>query len=100
MELVISDASFFKKCVDAIVNLVDEGSFVVSSDGIHLRTMDPSQIAMVDFHMPKSSFSKMDVEDKTSVGVNLADLSKILARTRQDEKLSISLDEKESKLFL
>ncbi|HIH20060.1 TPA: proliferating cell nuclear antigen (pcna) [Candidatus Micrarchaeota archaeon] len=100
MELVISDASFFKKCIDAIVNLVDEGTFIVSSDGLHLRTMDPSQIAMVDFHMPKSSFSKMDVEDKTSVGVNLADLSKILARTRQDEKLSISLDEKESKLFL
>jgi len=100
MELVVSDALFFKKCVDAVVSLVDEGTFVVSSDGIHLRTMDPSQIAMVDFVIPKNAFAKIDVEDKTSLGVNIADLSKILARTRQDEKLSISMDEKESKLLL
>jgi len=100
VELVISDANFFKKCVDAIVNLVDEGTFVISKDGLHLRTMDPSQIAMIDFFMPKSAFSKIEVEDKFSLGVNLADLSKILARTRGDEKLSISVDEKESKLVL
>ncbi|MFH1056322.1 MAG: proliferating cell nuclear antigen (pcna) [Candidatus Micrarchaeota archaeon] len=100
MELVIADASFFKKCVDAIVSLVDEGTFVVSSDGIHLRTMDPSQIAMIDFSMPKTAFSKITVDDKTSVGINISDLSKILARTRSDEKLSISVDEKESKLLL
>lgn len=100
MELVISDASFFKKCMDAIVNLVDEGTFLISPDGLHLRTMDPSQIAMVDFVLPKSAFSKIDVDEKSSVGVNIADLSKILARTRSDEKLSLSVDEKESKLFL
>lgn len=100
MELVISDASFFKKCIDAIVNLVDEGTFLVSADGLHLRTMDPSQIAMIDFVLPKSAFSKIDVEEKSSVGVNLADLSKILARTRSDEKLSVSVDEKDSKLLL
>ncbi len=100
MELVISDASFFKKCIDAIVNLVDEGTFIVSSDGLHLRTMDPSQIAMVDFVLPKSAFSKIEVEEKTNVGVNLSDLSKILARTRAGEKLSISVDEKDSKLLL
>ena len=100
MELVIADASFFKKCIDAVVNLVDEGTFIVSSEGLHLRTMDPSQIAMIDFTLPKAAFSKIDVEDKASMGVNLADLSKILARTRSDEKLAISIDEKESKLFL
>src|SRR3989338_2014467 len=100
VELVISDANFFKKCVDAIVNLVDEGTFVISKDGLHLRTMDPSQIAMIDFFMPKSAFSKIEVEDKFSLGVNLSDLSKILARPRGDEKLSISVDEKESKLVL
>lgn len=100
LELVISDASFFKKCVDAIVNLVDEGTFIVSADGLHLRTMDPSQIAMIDFVLPKTAFSKIEVDEKVGVGVNLADLSKILARTRAGEKLTVSVDEKDSKLLL
>jgi len=100
MELVVEDAKFFKSCIDAIVNLVDEGTFEVSSEGMKLRTMDPSQIAMIDFVLPKEAFSKLETEGKTSLCVNLVDLSKILARTRNEESLSIKLDERESRLLL
>ncbi|PIO06584.1 proliferating cell nuclear antigen (pcna) [Candidatus Micrarchaeota archaeon CG08_land_8_20_14_0_20_59_11] len=100
MELVIQDAKYFKSCVDAIVSIVNEGTFEVSSAGMHLRTMDPSQIAMVDFLLPKEAFSKVDAEEKRSIALNLADLAKILARARPDESLTIKLDEKESKLVL
>lgn len=96
MELVLEDAKFFKSCVDAIVNLVDEGSFEVSAKGLHLRTMDPSQIALVDFTLPSEAFRKMEVDGTATLGVNLVDLSKVLARARAVEKLSLVLDEKES----
>jgi proliferating cell nuclear antigen len=75
MEVVIEDAKFFKSCVDAIVNIVDEGMFRISAAGIHLRTMDPSQIAMVDFAMPKEAFSKLEVDGEATIGVSLVDLS-------------------------
>ncbi|MEM0475911.1 MAG: DNA polymerase sliding clamp, partial [Candidatus Norongarragalinales archaeon] len=100
MELVIDDAKYFKSCVDAIVNLVDEGTFEISADGVTLRTMDPSQIAMVDFSLPKEAFAKLDCDAKRTVCVNLVDLNKILSRSRPQEKLSIKLDEKESRLIL
>jgi proliferating cell nuclear antigen len=100
MELVIEDAKYFKSCVDAIVNLVDEGTFEISADGVTLRTMDPSQIAMIDFSLPKDAFTKIDVEGKRTVCVNLVDLNKILSRSRPQDKLSIKLDEKESRLVL
>jgi proliferating cell nuclear antigen len=100
MELVVEDAKFFKQCVDAIVNLVDEGTFEASSEGLKLRTMDPSQIAMVDFSLPSAAFKKFDCGEGESVCVNLADLSKVLARTRSNESLSMSLDEKNSRLTL
>ena len=100
MELVIEDAKYFKSCVDAIVNLVDEGTFEISSEGVTLRTMDPSQIAMVDFSLPREAFAKLDCDAKRTVCVNLVDLNKILARSRPQDKLSIKLDEKESKLVL
>lgn len=100
MEIVAEDARSFKQAIDAIVNLVDEGSFEISPEGVRLRTMDPSQIAMVDFHLPKDAFSKIEVADAAAFGVNLVDFSKILARARSDEKLTLSLDEKENKFVL
>ncbi|MGB9577226.1 MAG: proliferating cell nuclear antigen (pcna) [Candidatus Micrarchaeia archaeon] len=101
MEIVADDAKAFKQAIDAIVNLVDEGTFEVSGQGMHLRSMDPSQIAMVDFILPKDAFSKLEVPgEAASLSVNLVDLSKILARARSDEKLVISLDEKENKFVL
>lgn len=100
MEAVIEDAKLFKNCIDAIVSLVSEGSFVVSDQGFQLRTMDPSQIAMVDFIFPKSAFGKLQADSETTLGLNLTDLSKILNRTRPNEKLTLSLQEKESRLVL
>lgn len=100
VQAIVEDARTFKACIDAVVNLVDEGTFEITSEGLHLRTMDPSQIAMVDFTLPKSAFSSLDIESPTKIGVNLADLSKILARSRGAEKLTISFDEREAKLLL
>ncbi len=100
MKAVVEDARFFKSCMDAIVNLVDEGVFRISSSGMHLRTMDPSQIAMIDFSLPRDAFSSLEVDGEAVVGLSLVDLSKILARTRAGEKLAVSLDEKASRLVL
>ncbi len=98
MRLVVSDAKQFKQCVEAIVNLVDEGLFEVNEKGLHLRSMDPSQIAMVDFSMPRDAFTSF--EGEATLSLNLVDFLKILARSRPGEQLSLSLEEKESKCML
>lgn len=100
MEFVVSDAKFFKSCVDAIANLVDEGNFELSSKGLHLRSMDPSQIALVDFSMPRESFETLDAGDAVTLGVNIVDFGKVLARSRGDEKLTVAMEEKENKFSL
>lgn len=96
----MEDARAFKACVDAVVNLVDEGTFEITGEGLHLRTMDPSQIAMVDFTLPKTAFSSLEADAATKVSVNLSDLSKVLASSRGAEKLTMSFDEREAKLSL
>jgi DNA polymerase III sliding clamp (beta) subunit (PCNA family) len=53
----IDDARRFKDATDAIVNLIDEGQLEVGKEGLFLRAMDPSQIAMLVFSMPASTFS-------------------------------------------
>jgi len=100
MEFTVADARFFKSCTDAISNLIDEGTFTADDKGLHLRSMDPSQIAMVDFSLPKEGLEKLDAEEKASFGVNLVDLGKVLARARSGEKLVVGLEERESRLVL
>ena len=86
-EIKIDDAKYWKNCVDSIVSLVDEGSFVLSKEGITLKAMDPSGISMVSFSIPNKAFSKYDVDKQTSIGLNLDNLSKILSSARSGEQL-------------
>lgn len=92
-EIEVSDVKFLRGCLDAIVNLVEEGTIEVGTDGLAVKAMDPSQIAMVVFSAPKASFSSYKVESPERVGVNFADLSKILGRGRAKDKLVLRKDE-------
>ena len=100
-ELVFPSAKSFKTSVDAIVTLIDEGEFELTENGMILKAMDPSQIAMVSFVMPKTSFERYDVtEPGTKLGLNLEDLAKIMGRVRSDEKLVIKMDESKARIVL
>ncbi|MDE1811176.1 MAG: DNA polymerase sliding clamp, partial [Candidatus Micrarchaeota archaeon] len=81
-ELKIDDARYWKTCVDSIVSLIDEGTFSIAKEGISLKAMDPSGISMVSFSMPNKAFSKYDIDKAAMVGLNLENLSKILASSR------------------
>jgi proliferating cell nuclear antigen len=90
-KFAVDDAKRYKSATDAIVNLIDEGLLEVSEEGLFLRAMDPSQIAMVSFSMPKSSFSEYSAPTPSAkIGLNFDNISKILSRTRGAEKLEIS----------
>ncbi len=98
-KFTVDDAKSYKNAIDAIVNLIDEGLLEVGKDGLFLRAMDPSQIAMVSFTMPKSVFSSYEAPAPSArVGLNFDNLSKILARTRGAEKLEISQEENKLQL--
>jgi proliferating cell nuclear antigen len=96
--LLVDDARRWKNSIDAIVNLIDEGQLEINAEGLLLRAMDPSQIAMVAFSMPKSAFLEYEVSGSSKIGLNFDNLSKILARTRGKEQLEIS--DEDNKLVL
>lgn len=98
-EAVLSDATMFKRCIDAISTLIDEGEFIANEEGLMLRAMDPSQIAMVDFKLPKSTFEKFS-SNTNKIGLNIDDLSILMGRVRAGEKLEMKLDEEKARLVL
>lgn len=99
MEIVLKNADVFKKSMEAISVLIDEAELVFNQNGVELKATDPSQISMVDFSMPVTSFEKFDVVD-TRIGLDLNYLNQILARTQSGDELVLSLDEKKAFLSI
>ena len=93
MRLVVNDAPALKSVIDCIGSLVEEGQFEIKSDGIHLKAMDPSQISMVSFSMPKTSFVEYNVPEETKIGVDIVRLSEVLARGKKGEKAELYIEE-------
>ena len=99
-KLSISDVKLLRDVLTAISTLIDEGTFNISPEGIKLRSMDPSRVAMVDFSMQKSAFDEYVSDQDAKVCVNLSELLKLLKRAKRDETLEIRLDESASQLIV
>jgi proliferating cell nuclear antigen len=82
----------------AISILVDEATFKIEPEGLKLRAMDPSRVAMIDFEWPKTIFEEYTSTEPTKMCINITELLKLLKRAGKDETLELSLDEKTGKL--
>ncbi len=91
LKLTISDANSWKRGVDAIAALIDEGTFEFTESGMALKAMDPSQIAMVDFEMPKKAFKAYDVSQKQSIGIDFSELSRVMRRAHPEDSITLEL---------
>ena len=89
---IISDTKSWKNSIDAIAVLIDEGTLQINEDGLKLRAMDPSQIAMIDFELPSSGFEQYEVDKPTQIGIDFSELNKITRRIKAEDRLELSLD--------
>jgi len=94
----MSNPKVWKSCVGAMVNIIEEAAFKFTPEGVKMRAMDPSHVALVDFDLPASAFSEYEVKDQVTIGVNLLEMDRVLSRAKPDDELVIELDEKQNRL--
>jgi len=94
----MADAKFLKDMMGAISILVDEATFDLTPEGIKLRAMDPSRVAMVDFEWPKTVFDEYSCDENMKMCINISEMLKLLRRTGKDESVELLLDDKTGKL--
>jgi proliferating cell nuclear antigen len=97
-KLKVTDAKLLRDMITTNSILVDEATFKIDLEGIKLRAMDPSRVAMVDFEWPKTVFEEYTCTEPTKMCINIGELLKLLKRAGKDETLELSLDEKTAKL--
>lgn len=100
-----------KRLIDAISivsELVTEVKLKFLDEGLSLVAVDPANVAMVIFKMPKETFSQYE-SNKDVLGINLDDFKRILKRASsassinletEDNQLKISILDKSKRTFV
>ncbi len=81
------------KVIDILSELVMEVRIKFNEFGLSVNAIDPANVAMVNFKLPKSSFSQFET-GKEVLGVNLDNLKRILKRCGTGS--SLILEKKEN----
>ncbi|MEE9458836.1 MAG: proliferating cell nuclear antigen (pcna) [Candidatus Bathyarchaeia archaeon] len=97
---VVQDAKIWKNLLTAISTLIEEADFNTTEEGLKLRSMDPSHVAMVDFEWSKEAFEEYVCDKPTNIRVNITTMLKLLRRSKSEESLEISYDEESKKVEL
>jgi len=92
-------ALIFKKVVDGIASLVDEGVLEFGADGMHFLSMDASRVAMVSVGLPKELFESYQISGSAAGNVKIAldferfsKTLKPLGLKKKDAKFSLYFD--------
>lgn len=92
MLVKLENPLLFSRVVDIISELVTEVRIKIDGSGLHITAMDPANVSMVHFLLPKASFSQFEADTET-LGVNLDNLKKILKRCGSASSLVMEKEE-------
>lgn len=107
MLVKLENPLLLSKIVDVISELVAEVRIKINETGLSIDAMDPANVSMVHFILPKSSFSKFEAGTEV-LGINLENLKRILKRSgpgsslileKQDNYLNILIQDKIKRTF-
>ncbi|MCY0874118.1 MAG: DNA polymerase sliding clamp [Acidianus infernus] len=100
MKFKALDAPAFVYIIKTISEFMDEGAIVSTNDGIRINGIDPSRVVFLDIFLPARYFENYESKDKEVIGINIEDLSSILARVKKDDTLSFETDGSNLKIII
>jgi len=87
------EARDWRYLVESLATIVEEASFIADAEGLRLRALDPSRIAMVDLYMPREALESYEIsEERVRLGVNFEDLVKVLKRAKAKDKVIFQVE--------
>ncbi len=90
-EAVISDPEILKTCISVISDIVNEGSFNIKKSGIYFTAADISMVVVVDLKLLETYFDEYNIDEETTIGIDISSLSSILKRVKNKDKIILSL---------
>jgi len=85
VRLRYDSARGFIAILNAVKTLADEVPFRVTGNGVEVRVMDPSHVAMLDLQMPTSVFEEYEWEKDWLIWVPVEQVMRTLPKPKKDE---------------
>ncbi|MBW6442432.1 proliferating cell nuclear antigen (pcna) [Patescibacteria group bacterium] len=93
MLMKLENPAILSRVVEIISDLVTEVRIKFNESGLSITAMDPANVSMVNFILPKKSFSVFESGEET-LGINLDNLKKILKRC--NPRSTLTMEKKEN----
>ncbi len=103
----LDNPKLLSEAISIISEVVSEVRIKLQEDGMSIVAVDPANVAMVIFKLPRQTFSQYESGNETW-GINLSDLKMILRRTssggsvvfeQEDNRLKISVFDNVKRVF-
>jgi proliferating cell nuclear antigen len=98
-EARMAQASLLRKVLDAVRDLVSDANLECAEDGIALKALDTSHVAVVLVFLERSGFETYTFDGPLKLGLNLTSLSKILKCGNGDDALVLRTIDSEPDLL-
>ena len=85
-------ADSLKEFIGTVGSLVDEAKINVSEEGLQVKAVDPSHVAMIEANLMKSAFDSFDVKD-VQMGLDIDKFKSVLTMAGKDEMVILEKDE-------
>ncbi|GFZ14962.1 proliferating cellular nuclear antigen 1 [Actinidia rufa] len=92
-ELRLEQGSLLKKVMEAIKDLVNDANFDCSATGFSMQAMDSSHVALVALLLRSEGFEHYRCDRNISMGINLANMAKILKCAGNDDIVTVKADD-------
>nr|WCZ58763.1 proliferating cell nuclear antigen PCNA [Seculamonas ecuadoriensis] len=93
IEAKLTQGNLLKKILEAIKDLVTDANFDCSPTGISLQAMDSSHVSLVHMLLRSEGFEHYRCDRNVSLGINMANISKILKCCGNDDSVTLKSDE-------
>jgi len=100
-EARLEQGALLKSVVDALKDLVSEGTLDCSKKGITMQAMDSSHISLCELNLKATGFESFRCDRDLALGLSLTNLAKILKCAGNDDSITIrSADDADVATFI
>ena len=89
-EAKFADGQIFRALIESIKDLVELANFEVTAQGIRLRAMDSSHVALVSLFLSYEGFDIYRCDQDQVLGINVKELAKYLKFIERSDPLYLS----------